>query len=167
MGFSVIYVYPKFRNSVMTNKGLSTKDIKNYLNSSKTEILNSIKIQIDKNGTLAIMESHMFFPYAFANDLGLAFIFVNETDDYKPLYIVIDEETNTNEVNLCGAKPGMSFQEIKDKAGYSQVLKTWISSEDNIIYVLKYYVDGLEYSFVSYDDQGMGTELFIALSQKQ
>ena len=61
----------------------------------------------------------------------------------------------------------MSFQVIKDKAGYSQVLKTWIFSEDNNIYVLKYYVDGLEYSFVSFDEQGIGTELFIALWQKQ
>ena len=53
----------------------------------------------------------------------------------------------------------MSFQVIKDKAGYSQVLKTWISSEDNIIYVLQYYVDGLENSFVSFDEQGKQTLL--------
>jgi|GEM_PF-5520066 len=42
-----------------------------------------------------------------------------------------------------------------------------VSYSSLTIYVLKYYVDGLEYSFVSFDDQGIGTEQFIALRQKQ
>lgn len=143
---------------------ISTKELKQFLASKRSEILKEIGNQTE-NGTVSVMESHMVFPFTFAKDLGLTFVFPNETDDFSPTYIVINKGTNLKDVNVKGAKPGMDFKEIMGKMGNSKVVKTWFSNEDNVAYKLDYVIDGVVYSFVSYDEQGKESQLYIALKE--
>jgi len=142
---------------------ISTQEFKNFLNSKKSEILKKVGGQTE-SGTISIMESHMVFPFIFVKDLGLAFVFPNETDDFCPTYIIINNETNLKDVNIKGAKPGMNFKEITNKIENSQVVKTWFSNEDNFAYKLDYALDGVLYSFVSYDEKGKESQLYISLN---
>jgi|GEM_PF-2724502 len=143
---------------------ISTQELKQFLNSKKLEILKVVGNQTE-NGTVSIMESHMVFPFTFVKDLGLTFVFPNETDNFSPTYIVVNKETNLKDANIKGAKPGMDFKEIMGKMGNSEVVKTWFSNEDNVAYKLAYVVDGVAYSFVSYDEQGKESQLYISLRE--
>lgn len=152
------------QSSALKPAMISMLEIKQFLNSKKSDILKAAGSQIE-NGTISVMESHMLFPFIFAKDLGLTFVFPNETDDISPIYVVVNKETNFNDVNIKGAKPGMNFMDIRDRIGDGQVVKTWFSNEDNIAYKLDYVVDGMVYSFVSYDEQGQESQLYITLGE--
>lgn len=78
---------------------ISNGELKQYLISKKSEILKAVGNQTE-TGTISITESHMVFPTIFENNLGLTFIFPNETDDISPTYIYINEETNAKNVNI-------------------------------------------------------------------
>lgn len=150
--------------STVKSTETSIQELKQFLNSTRSNILKVVGNQTE-NGTVSIMESHMLFPFTFAKDLGLTFVFPNETDDFTPTYIIVNKETNLKDVNIKGAKPGMDFKEIMDEMGKSQAVKTWISNEDNVAYRLEYVDDGVVYSFVSYDEQGKESQLYIAVKE--
>lgn len=150
--------------STVKSTETSIQELKQFLNSTRSNILKVVGNQTE-NGTVSIMESHMLFPFTFAKDLGLTFVFPNETDDFTPIYIIVNKETNLKDVNIKGAKPGMDFKEIMDEMGKSQAVKTWISNEDNAAYKLEYVDDGVVYSFVSYDEQGKESQLYIAVKE--
>lgn len=150
--------------STVKSTETSIQELKQFLNSTRSNILKVVGNQTE-NGTVSIMESHMLFPFTFAKDLGLTFVFPNETDDFTPIYIIVNKETNLKDVNIKGAKPGMDFKEIMDEMGKSQAVKTWISNEDNVAYKLEYVDDGVVYSFVSYDEQGKESQLYIAVKE--
>lgn len=150
--------------STVKSTETSIQELKQFLNSTRSNILKVVGNQTE-NGTVSIMESHMLFPFTFAKDLGLTFVFPNETDDFTPTYIIVNKETNLKDVNIKGAKPGMDFKEIMDEMGKSQAVKTWISNEDNVAYKLEYVDDGVVYSFVSYDEQGKESQLYIAVKE--
>lgn len=150
--------------STVKSTETSIQELKQFLNSTRSNILKVVGNQTE-NGTVSIMESHMLFPFTFAKDLGLTFVFPNEADDFTPIYIIVNKETNLKDVNIKGAKPGMDFKEIMDEMGKSQAVKTWISNEDNAAYKLEYVDDGVVYSFVSYDEQGKESQLYIAVKE--
>lgn len=150
--------------STVKSTETSIQELKQFLNSTRSNILKVVGNQTE-NGTVSIMESHMLFPFTFAKDLGLTFVFPNEADDFTPIYIIVNKETNLKDVNIKGAKPGMDFKEIMDEMGKSQAVKTWISNEDNVAYKLEYVDDGVVYSFVSYDEQGKESQLYIAVKE--
>lgn len=152
------------QNPTVKSTEISTQEIKQFLNSVRSNVLKVVGNQTE-NGTVSIMESHIIFPFTFAKDLGLTFVFPNETENFSPTCIIVNKETNLKDVNIKGAKPGMDFKEIMDKMGNSQVVKTWFSNEDNIAYKIDYVVDGVVYSFVSYDEQGKESQLYISLKE--
>lgn len=152
-------------SSPVKSAEISTQKLSYFLNSKRSEILKEVGDQIE-NGTVSIMESHMVFPVIYVKDLGLTFVFPNEIDDFSPTNIVVNKETNFKDVNIKGAKPGMDFKEIMSKIGTSQVVKTWFSNEDNVAYKLDYAVEDLVYSFVSYDEQGKESQLYITLKDR-
>lgn len=143
---------------------VSVKELTQLLHLKKSEIMKIVGNQ-NESGTMSIMESHMIFPFIFSKQLGLTFIFPNEIDDFNPIYIYINKETNVKNVGVKGAKPGMSFKEIVDKLGEGQIEQTWVSNEDNLIYKLDIQIDGIVYRFVSYDETGEDSQLYICLDE--
>lgn len=65
-----------------------------------------------------------------------------------------------------GAKPGMTFDEIKKNLKGCSVKKTWIASEKDVAYELDYILNGFKYSFVSYEEDGKSSELYISKADK-
>jgi hypothetical protein len=144
---------------------ISIEELTQFLNSKRSKIIKAVGNHTE-NGTVSIMESHMIFPFTFVKNLGLTFVFPNETDDFSPTYIIIDKETNIKDFNIKGAKPGMDFRKIMGKLGKSHIVKTWFANEDNVAYKLDYVMDKVVYSFVSYDKQGKESQLYITLKDK-
>ena len=102
---------------------MTTKELKQYLGSTRSDILKTVGKGSHATGTMAIMESHMTFPTIWVKNLGLTFVFSNETDDL--LFIVVSQESNVRNVNIRGARPGMTFNDITDLLGDSPVSETW------------------------------------------
>lgn len=138
---------------------LTTEDLKQYLNMKMSGVMETFDADLGP-GTLTIMESYMVFPAIYAESLGLTFIFPSDFEDLRPLYI----EVNSNNVSINGAEPGMNFGEIMDKLG-GQVTETWIANEECIYYQIVYKTDGLVYHFVSHDEEGTYTWLYVSLDQ--
>lgn len=151
-------------NHTNDSDALTQEVIKEYLGMKMSEILNEIggTVSVD-NGTLSIMKSHMFFPSTFSKELGISFIFPNDFEDLTPIYLLVTEESNIKNINVLGAKPGMDFNEIRGKLGDIEVTKTWIANEDNVAYELYYQSENVEYRFLSYDEQGTDSVLYISL----
>lgn len=61
----------------------------------------------------------------------------------------------------------MNFKDIIDKLGEGEVRKTWLLSEDNIAYKVDFKMDGMIFSFVSYDEVGTYSQLYIYLDNVQ
>lgn len=141
---------------------LTTDDLKQYLNMKMSEIEEAFGEEIC--GTEAIMESHMVSPCIFIEGLGLTFIFPNDFEDLKPLFLEVGGESYRNNISIKGVIPGMDFDEIMDKLG-GQVSQTWIANEECIYYQIVYKTDGLVYQFVSYDEEGSYTWLYISLDR--
>ena len=139
---------------------LTTDDLKYYLDLKMSEVLETYDAEMGP-GTLAVMESHMVFPCAFVESLGLTFIFPDDFDDLKPIYINVGGESYLENISIKGANPGMDFSEIMDKLN-SPVTETWIANEDCVYYQIVYKMDGLVYQFVSYDEEGTAVELYIS-----
>ncbi len=139
------------------------KAIKCYLNTKKIDAVNLSNIE-DIEGTVAIMESHMFFPCVYVENLGIAFIYPTQDDDSLPIYLSVNSDTNRYNINVLGAMPGMTFAEIKKKLGVEDIKKSWIATEEIVAYVLEYNDNGFNYSFVSYEEDGKYSELYISLA---
>ncbi|WP_052339441.1 hypothetical protein [Gorillibacterium massiliense] len=148
---------------VTTSAVITTKELMGYLNLKRSEIL-EINGAETGTGTISVMESHMVFPCIFVEQLGLTFIFADDVEDLKPTYIFVSSETNVKNIDVNGAKPGMNFKDILSKLGNGQVKKTWFSNEANLAYQLDFKVGGMLYSFVSDDEQGIDSELYISLN---
>lgn len=140
---------------------ISIDNLKAYLNTSKADILKTTGSK-DESDTISIVESHMVFPCIFSKEVGLTFVFPDYSDEAEPVCIIVNQHSNKNNVNLKGAKPGMLFKEIKSILGDKPITKSWISTEDNTVYKVDYTLDGLLFSFVSYDQDGNNTELYIS-----
>jgi len=100
-----------------------------------------------------------------SKEYGMGFLFPDKDGDNKPLYIEINGLVEFTGFDINGAKSGMSFQEIIDKLGYvkPEHVLWWHSVARIDLYILNYDINGLKYSFVSDDEQGKWTELYIAL----
>ncbi|WP_035985186.1 MULTISPECIES: hypothetical protein [Bacillales] len=145
---------------------LSSKELKQYLNSTKSNI-SAITEKDNETGTSSVMESHMVFPFVFVKSLGVSFIFPNDTDDINPTYLNVNKATNIRNVNVKGAMPGMNFIDIMSKLENVQVKKTWVSTEDNVAYKIDYKLDGVVYTFISSDELGNESQLFISLDDNE
>ncbi|TQR38698.1 hypothetical protein [Brevibacillus brevis] len=141
---------------------LSTEELKQYLNAKKSDIP-TITEKDNETGTISVMESHMVFPFVFVKSLGISFIFPNDTDDINPTYLNVNKATNIRNINVKGAMPGMNFKDIISKLENAQVKKTWISTEDNVAYKIDYKLDDVVYTFISSDELGNESQLFISL----
>lgn len=157
-------------NNTKTNTSsvLKVNDFKKYLNITRKEIMAMEDIKDDgtlDDGTVSLMESHMFFPCIYSKKHGLSFIFPTEESSEKPTYLYMNQESNKANNNIKDAKPGMKFEEIFSYMGKTSVKKTWLASEDNTAYKIDYQLDGLIYSFVSNEEDGNGSELYISLAE--
>jgi hypothetical protein len=146
------------------NPGLTSGDLEGYLKLTRGEAVKQFENNYD-TGTLAVLESHMTFPCIFIKDLGITIIYPSEENESKPVYITVNKATNVKNISYKGAKPGMSFKEIKEIAGDTQVIKSWASTEDDVVYKLDYTDSGLNYSFVSYEESGNYSELHVSVSK--
>jgi hypothetical protein len=109
------------------------------------------------------MESHMPFPCVFVEDIKITIIYGNAFDDYPPLALLLQSDTRNDLLNAIKAKPDMKFEEIKKLMGDQEVRKTWISSEDSTAYELAYVINGLKFSFQSYEEDGEASGLYISI----
>jgi hypothetical protein len=138
---------------------LTTEDLKHYLNMKMSEVMETFG---EKDiGASMVTESHLPLPCIFVESIGLSFLFPNDFDDLRPTYIEVGGEFFRNNVSIKGARPGMNFSEIMDKLD-GQVSETWIANEEIIYYQIVYKEDGLEYQFVSHDEEGTYTWLYIS-----
>jgi hypothetical protein len=153
---------PKPVNEIKNN---INKEFESYLNTKKSDAAKLSKSG-DSGDTVAIMESHMVFPCIFVEDIGITFIFPSMADDSLPRYLTVSSDTNKTNIDVKGAKPGMNFADIKKNLGDEKVKKTWISTEDDTAYELDYNINGIKYSFVSYEEDGKSSELYISKAEK-
>lgn len=144
------------------------EDVNEYLEMKLSEVIEITDEELSEDyDTLSIIESHMFFPYLFDKELGLTFVFSSKTDDYKPICIVVSRESNIQDFNVYGAKPGMDFSEIQELLGDADINMTWISNEENTVYEFCFQEGGVNYKFISYDEKGKDSVLYISLQNSQ
>ena len=142
---------------------LELKEITKYFDMEMSEILEETTGELsDDFDTIPILESHLFFPYLFDETLGLTFVFNNRVDDSNPIYLIVTCESNVQDINVLGARPGMNFVQIKEVLGETEVTKTWLANEDNIAYQLLFKKDNINYRFISYDENGDNSILYIS-----
>lgn len=142
---------------------LELKEITKYFDMEMSEILEEITGELsDDFDTIPILESHLFFPYLFDETLGLTFVFNNKVDDSNPIYLIVTCESNVQDINVLGARPGMNFVQIKEVLGETEVTKTWLANEDNIAYQLLFKKDKIDYRFISYNENGDDSILYIS-----
>lgn len=147
---------------------MKLEEVNEYLEMKLSEVLVVTGEELSEDfDTLSIIRSHMFFPYLFDKELGLTFVFSSKTDDYKPLCIVVSQESNVQDFNIYGAKPGMDFNEIRKLLGDADINMTWISNEENTVYEFCFQENSVNYKFISYDDKGKDSVLYISLQNSQ
>lgn len=152
-------------NPVTNEFNDNEKKFISYLNTNKIDAVKLSNTE-DSEDTVAVMESHMTFPCVYIENLGITFIYPTQADDALPIYLSINGVTNKENINIMGAKPGMTFDEIKKNLEGGDVKKTWIASEEDVAYVLEYSINGFKYSFVSYEEDGKSSELYISKKDK-
>lgn len=59
--------------------------------------------------------------------------------------------------------PGMNFKDIISKLENAKVQKTWVSTEENVAYKIDYKLEDVVYTFISSDELGNESQLFISL----
>ncbi len=95
--------------------------------------------------------------------------------DYKELGIIVCFDSDDTiafidcdeKVSIDGARTGMSFAQIQEKLGTSEVKETWIETPENKTYEIAYIMDNCVISFISTDKDGIDCGLSIYKSNKQ
>lgn len=147
---------------------MSLEEVNEFLEMNLSEIISTTGEKFSEDfDTLSIIESHMFFPYVFDKELGLTFVFRNKTDDYKPVCIIVSKDSNVQNFNVYGAKPGMNFSEIQKLLGNADINMTWIGNEENTVYEFCFQEGGVCYRFISYDEKGIDSVLYISLQNSK
>lgn len=138
-------------------------EFEKYFCMNMSEILEMTNGEISNDfDTMVIPESHMFFPYLFDETLGLTFVFSNKVEDLEPICIIITDESNIQDISVLGAKPGMNFSEIREILKDTKIKKTWLANEDNVVYEVFFTMNNIDYRFISYDEYGEDSILYIS-----
>lgn len=145
-----------------STESVTEEDLENYLSMRKSEIITMSK-ENHVDGSLGIIESHMVFPCLFVEDIGLTFIFPDDSEDAIPLFILINTNSNVQKITLDGVKAGKNFKEIMGILGETDIVKTWITNEEHDAYFITYNSEKMTYTFVSEDSDGRDSEMFISL----
>lgn len=151
------------QNNEISGNELPLKDVTKYLNMKKSEILEETSgVLSDDVDSISMIQSHLIFPYIFDDKLGLTFVFNNKIDNSNPIYLIVTSESNVRNINILGARPGMNFEQIKEVLGEIEVTKIWLGNEDNLAYSLSFKKDNKEFQFISYEENGENSILFIS-----
>lgn len=135
-------------------------NIKKYFSLTKDELIKQLGGNFQKI-TTSIEKSSMIFPAVYYKDIGLTFVFGIDDGSSNPQYIIVNKETNIKEINIKGAMPEMSFEEVQKKLGETKINETWISTKDKVAFEIHYLIDGLTYKFVSIYQDGRASQLII------
>lgn len=157
-----------YKSNNHEDKSRTDLSIETYLNMKMSEVIEVTKVGFsDDYASLSLTESHMYFPFLFDKELGVTFVFGNTYDDLKPICLVVEQESNIHNFDVKGAKPGVDFKEIQDILGDVECKETWMSNEKNTAYEISYHEDNVVYRFVSYDELGKDSALYISLEYTQ
>lgn len=147
------------RDLLFQTSGITANELKNLLNYTEMHVItlfgNEMKYGLQDN------DLH----YILFKNLGVVYVFSNDSGDSKPDSIMINRRINVRNVNFRGAKPGMDFHVIINKIGKGRVRKIWYSDEEKFVYSLTFKEDGLAYCFISNYKSGLYSELYICLDE--
>lgn len=126
------------------------KDIDRYLYMPKSDIVKELgnSYKVVETGSEGLQEGFYY------EDIGLTFTFDEESQ--WVLWIDCDSKVDIN-----GARAGMDFSQIQKALGKGQITETWVETPENVAYELGYRIgDSLVY-FLSYQQSGEDSEVYI------
>lgn len=142
------------QESIQNTGSITKDDLLSLFKLKKDEVIKKLgdKYDIVFTGAEGSYEGYEY------KELGITVCF--DSDD-TIAFIDCDEK-----VSIDGARTGMSFAQIQEKLGKSEVKETWIETPENKAYEITYTVDNCVISFLSIDKDGTDCGLSIYKSRK-
>jgi len=136
---------------------ITTKDIENFFNMTKNEVIK----QLGENYKLVHTGAEGTYEGYYYERYGLTFIF-----EYNDAVIGIE---GSEKYCINGASPGMRFEQIQEHLGPSKIIETWIGNPelfgnpDFATYMIEYRIGKCKYSFYSLEHNGNDSWLSIIM----
>ena len=125
-----------------------------YIDMSRSELINQLgeNFAETQTGPEGSLDGLLY------KELGLEFAL----DEDKVLVIYCSDKVDFN-----GARAGMNFEQIQEKLGKAKIEETWYEIPENTAFFVEYIIDNNELTFVSFNEDGSDSMLWVSKVYKK